>query len=198
MMEQDDKESSYRAKIILLKDEGYTVPEIRIATNHHDVNIRKWIRRLNERGVWGISSKIHRHKSIRITLDKEKRIIEIATKNPRDCYGLPFSTWSLGVLAGYVSRDLKLVDSVSHTEIRNIFLKHGIRYRQSKITLGNSQDPEYHLKKRGSKNYDTTLLQILSYSMKMRKDQSWPRRMVAPHGIPYNPRYQRSRRLKEC
>ena len=31
------------AKIILLKDERYTVSEIRMATNHHDVNIRKWI-----------------------------------------------------------------------------------------------------------------------------------------------------------
>ncbi len=38
----DDKEDGYRAKIILLKDEGYTVPEIRRATNHHDSsNIRK-------------------------------------------------------------------------------------------------------------------------------------------------------------
>ena len=31
----DDKEDGYRAKIILLKDEGYTVPEIRRVTNHH-------------------------------------------------------------------------------------------------------------------------------------------------------------------
>jgi hypothetical protein len=31
----DDKESGYRAKIILLKDEGYTVPEIRRAINYH-------------------------------------------------------------------------------------------------------------------------------------------------------------------
>jgi hypothetical protein len=31
----EDKESEYRAKIILLKDAGYTVPEIRKITNHH-------------------------------------------------------------------------------------------------------------------------------------------------------------------
>ena len=36
----EDTESGYRVKIILLKDEGYTGPEIRIATNHHDNNIR--------------------------------------------------------------------------------------------------------------------------------------------------------------
>jgi hypothetical protein len=39
----EDNETGYRAKIILLKDEGYIVPEIRKITNHHhDHNIRKW------------------------------------------------------------------------------------------------------------------------------------------------------------
>ena len=39
----EDTESGYRAKIILLKDDGYTVPQIRKIINHHDPNIRKWI-----------------------------------------------------------------------------------------------------------------------------------------------------------
>jgi hypothetical protein len=44
LMEEQDTGpdgSGYRANIILLKDEGYTVPEIRKITNHHDNNIRK-------------------------------------------------------------------------------------------------------------------------------------------------------------
>ena len=148
----DDKESGYRSKIILLKDEGYTVPEIRRATNHHDCNIRKWIHRFNEKGLDGISSKIHKHKPIKVTDDIEQKIIEIVTKNPRTDYGLPFSTWSLRVLAGFIIRDMHLLNSISHTEIRNILIKHGLKNRQSKNTLGSSQDPEYHLKKRGLKN----------------------------------------------
>ncbi len=149
IQEEDDKESSYRAKIILLKEKGYTVPEIRMAINHHDANIRKWIHRFNEKGIEGIISRKHMHKPIKISDNIEKKIVEIATKNPRDYYEIPFSTWSLRVLAGYISKELNLVDSISHTEIRNILLKHGLRYRQSKITIGNSTDPEYHLKKRG-------------------------------------------------
>jgi transposase len=152
MIERDDEESSYRAKIILLKDEGYTVPEIRMATNHHDINLRRWIHRFNEKGIDGIISRKHMHKSIKISDNIEKKIVEIAVKNPRDCYHLSFSTWSLRVLAGYISKELKLVDSISHTEIRKILLKHGIRYRQSKVTLGDSMDPEYHLKKRELEN----------------------------------------------
>ncbi len=46
LMLDEDSEAGYRAKIILLKDEGYTVPQIRKLTNHHDNNIRKWIHSL--------------------------------------------------------------------------------------------------------------------------------------------------------
>jgi hypothetical protein len=56
----EDTEAEYRAKIILLKDDGYTVPEIRRATNHHDSNII--IHRFNEKGLDGIVSMIHEHK----------------------------------------------------------------------------------------------------------------------------------------
>lgn len=152
LMLDEDTEAGYRAKIILLKDDGYTVPEIRRATNHHDSNIRKWIHRFNEKGLDGIVSKIHEHKPIKITNDIEKRIVEIVTNNPRIDYGLPFSTWSLRVLAGFITKEINLVESISHTQIRNIILKHGVKWRNSKIILGTSLDPEYHLKKRESKN----------------------------------------------
>jgi len=74
MQDGGDEESSYRAKIILLKNEGYTVPEIRMAINHHDVNIRKWIHRFNEQGVEGIISRIHKYRSIKVTAEIEKRL----------------------------------------------------------------------------------------------------------------------------
>ena len=66
-------ESGYRAKIILLKDEGYIVPEIRIATNHHDNNIRKWIHRFNEKGIDDIASKKHNHKQHKFDKDMEEK-----------------------------------------------------------------------------------------------------------------------------
>jgi transposase len=109
----EDTETGYRAKIILLKDAGFTVPEIRRAINHHDSNIRKWIHRFNAKGIDGIVSKIHKHKPIKITDDTEKMVVEIATKNSRKDYGVSFSTWSLRrVLAGYISKELNLVDRI--------------------------------------------------------------------------------------
>jgi hypothetical protein len=75
----EDKESGYRAKIILLKDEGYTVPQIRKITNHHDHNIRKWIHRFNEKGIDGIISKKHNHKQHKFDKYIEKKIVDIAS-----------------------------------------------------------------------------------------------------------------------
>src|SRR6476659_8962720 len=94
-------ESGYRTKIILLKDEGYTVPQIRKITNHHDHSIRKWIHRFNEKGIDGIISKKHSHKQHKFDKDIEKKIVNIASSNPRPC-DLGFSIWSLGVLAGFI------------------------------------------------------------------------------------------------
>jgi hypothetical protein len=90
LMMLEDKESGYRAKIILLKDEGYTVPQIRKITNHHDINIRKWIHRFNEKGIDGIVSKKHNHKQHKFDNDIEKQIVETANSNPRIGYGSNF------------------------------------------------------------------------------------------------------------
>ena len=122
----EDAKSVYRAKIILLKDEGYTVPEIRKITNHHENNIRKWVHRFNEKGIDGIMSKKHDHKQYKFDDNIEKKIVDITSSNPR-LIGLGFSTWSLCVLAGFLMYDLKMVDKTSHSEIRNILLKHRIK-----------------------------------------------------------------------
>ena len=95
MLIEDNPDCGIGLKFILLIDDGYTVPEIRKITNHHDNNIRKWIHRFNEKGIEGIISKIHKHKPIKFTDSVERQIVEIPSKNPRKHYGLPFSTWSL-------------------------------------------------------------------------------------------------------
>ena len=99
-MLDNDAESGYRAKMILLRDEEYTIHKIKRITNHHYNNIRKWIHRFNEKGIDGIVSKKHVRNVHKITEDIERKIVEISTNDPRKKYKLKFSTWSLGVLAG--------------------------------------------------------------------------------------------------
>src|SRR6478735_1345472 len=122
----EDKDSGYRAKIILLKDEGNTVPQIRKLTNHHDNNIRKWIHRFNEKGIDGIISKKHNHKQHKFDNNIEKQIVDIASSNPRS-FDLGFSIWSLRILAGFLMDNLK--------------------WRKSKTVLSKNNDSEYVLKK---------------------------------------------------
>lgn len=144
----NDTDSDYRAQIIR---EGYTVGGIRRQTNHHDNNIRKWIHRFNSHGIDGIVSRKHNHTAPKTTDDIEKEIVRIASVNPRKL-GLKFSTWSLRVLVGYIM-EKRVVNSISHAEIRNVLLKHGIEWRHSKTVFGTkSRGPEYNLKKahRGS------------------------------------------------
>jgi superfamily II DNA or RNA helicase len=96
----------YRIKIILLANDGYTVPEIREMTNTYDKTLRKWIHKFNNEGTEGLFTKIDYSPMIKIDNDARKEIVKIASTNPRDL-GLKFSTWSLRSLAGYLTKEDK-------------------------------------------------------------------------------------------
>jgi hypothetical protein len=103
--------------------------------------------RFKEKGIDGITSKKHNHKQHKFTNVLEKQIVDIASVNPRS-FGLGFATWSLRVMAGFLMYDIKLMDRISHYEIRNTLLKRKIKYRKFKAVLSNkSNDLEYTLKK---------------------------------------------------
>lgn len=141
----EDEKIGYRAKIILLSNEGYTVPEIREMTNHHDVNIRKWIHRFNENGIVEIKTKRKESNGEQgFTEEQRGKVIEIVKIPPRSI-GLKFGTWSLRKLAWYLV-NRKIVNKISHEEIRQILLENNIRFRRSKRVM-HSTDPEYALKK---------------------------------------------------
>lgn len=145
-------EIKYRIKIILLANDGYTVPEIREMTNIYDKTIRKWIHKFNEMNIDGLFTKIDYSHTVKIDNDTRKEIVKIASTNPRDL-GLKFSTWSLRSLAGYLIKDKKIIKhGISHTRIKEILNESKIEWRNSKTVLGKSRDPEYELKKRGLKN----------------------------------------------
>ena len=145
-------EIKYRIKIVLLASEGYTVPEIREMTNIYDRTIRKWIHKFNDNGIEGLFTKIDYSPMVKIDNDARKEIVKIASTNPRDL-GLKFSTWSLRSLAGYLTKDKKIVKhGISHTRIKEILNESKIEWRNSKTILGKSRDPEYELKKIGLKN----------------------------------------------
>ena len=131
-----NQEIKYRIKIVLLASDGYTVPEIREMTNTYDKTIRKWIHKFNNEGTEGLFTKIDYSPMIKIDNDARKEIVKIASTNPRDLR-LKFSTWSLRSLAGYLTRDNKIVkQGISHTRIKEILNESKIEWRNSKTVLG--------------------------------------------------------------
>ena len=59
----------------------------------------------------------------------------------------------------------KIINSISHTEVKNVLVKHGIEWRNSKTILGKSRDPEYELKKNRIEElrYNTSSDSVLLY-----------------------------------
>ena len=136
----------YRAKIVLLAGDGYTVPEIREMTNIYDKTIRKWIHRFNDYGVKGIFTQMDYSGMIKITDKARDEILRMSSISPRQI-GLKFSTWSLRSIAGYVKEKKLIKDGISHTAIRDILIQHGVEWGHSKTVLGKSKNPNYDLKK---------------------------------------------------
>lgn len=120
MLVDDDPESDHRAKIILLKDDGYAVPEIRRITNHHDNNIRKWIHRFNEQGTGGIISRKHTRNAHKFTDDVERKIVDISLKKSTKILWIGIFYMVFTYNACFLMDEIKLVNSISHTESRNI------------------------------------------------------------------------------
>ena len=112
--------------------------------------------RLNQQGTDGVTSKKRNHKQHRFTDEMEKKMADMAASaNPRTAHGLGFPTWSLRVLSGFLMHDLRMMDRISHAEVRNILLKHGIKWRKPKAVFPKSNDPEYALKKSTFNNQGT-------------------------------------------
>jgi transposase len=117
----------HRAKVVLLSREGYRVPEIGTLVGAHPANLRKWIRRFNERGCDGLKTVRSGGRKRRFSSRQRAQIVELAMKRPRDL-GLRFSRWTLHKLAEQASAR-GLVDRISHECVRQILQDAECDYR---------------------------------------------------------------------
>ena len=69
----------------------------------------------------------------KFTDDIERKIDDISSRNLRKYYGLEIFYMVSTYTCWLFMYEVKLVNSISHTEIRNILLKHRIKWRHSKI-----------------------------------------------------------------
>ena len=158
----ENRKLGYRAKIILLSWQGYSVNEIERMVNLHAVNVRKWIRRFNKEGVKALVKEEKSHP--KFSERARNRMAELALKRPSEL-GLPFNNWSLTKLRDYLVKK-RVVSSISIEQIRRVLRSKGIKLRVNRRKLI-SRDPEYRAKKAIiSQLYDKPNSRILCFDVK--------------------------------
>jgi transposase len=150
MKETRNKEEYRRASAIKQKLEG--LPYRTIARNL-DVNYRNvynWIQEYKGYGLDGIRSKRNNAGRIpKISSDKNKKMIkEIISKSPRT-FGYLKNTWSIRLLATYLTTILRM--NVSPMQTWRIVHDLGIVSRRPKLALEHAED--YEKKKKIVDNY---------------------------------------------
>jgi transposase len=145
-----NKEEYRRASAVKQKAEG--LPYRTIAKNV-DVNYRNvynWIKEYKEYGLDGIKSKRNNAGRIpKISSDKNKQIIkEVILKSPTT-FGYLKNTWSIRLLAAYLTTVLGM--NVSSMQTWRIVHDLGIVSRRPKLALEHAED--YEKKKKTIDNY---------------------------------------------
>jgi transposase len=150
MKETKSKEEYRRASAVKQKLEG--IPYRTIAKNM-DVNYRNvynWIQEYKEYGLDGIRSKRKNAGRIpKISSDKNKQMIkEIISKSPTT-FGYLKNTWSIRLLAAYLTTQLGM--NVSPMQTWRIVHSLGIVSKRPKLALKHAED--YERKKKTIDNY---------------------------------------------
>ena len=156
-----NKEEYRRASAVKQKLEG--LPYRTIATNL-DVNYRNvynWIKEYKEYGLNGIRSKRNNAGRIpKISSDKNKQMIkEIISKSPTT-FGYLKNTWSIRLLATYLTAILKM--NVSPMQTWRIVHDLGIVSKRPKLELEHGED--YEKKKKIVDNYKRVAAALLKKS----------------------------------
>lgn len=132
-----------RAQGILFWHRGRTQAEAAELLGVEERTVRYWARRYREKGPEGLRRKRRRYHKPKMTEEREKRLIEVVRQTPESA-GREGNQWNCSLLSDWMEETFQV--RVSEEWIRQILLKHGLRFRRAKLKL-TSPDPEYAQKK---------------------------------------------------
>lgn len=148
LLDHPDPQVHRRAKAVLLSAEGYSANQLVSRVNLTAKSIRKWISRFNREGVAGL---VKQPKSPgrkpTFTPAQRQKMVALALTPPQSL-GQPFTTWSLDKLVAQLYRVEKI--RISKSWLSQILKGQGLSPQQAKTWI-TSPDPDYALKKNGSK-----------------------------------------------
>lgn len=149
LLDHPDPQIPKRAKAVLLSAQGYSANEMVPVVNLTAKSIRKWLRRFNEEGVEGlIRERTSPGRPRTFSPEQRERMVELALTPPQ-ALGKPFTTWSLAKLREHLAEEEGI--RISLGGLWKILKEGGLSLQKAQRWI-QSPDPEYALKKSGSRS----------------------------------------------
>lgn len=128
-----------RATVVLASAQGQKVSVIAKLVQTSEDRVREMIHNFNEAGMDSLFPKWSEGRPATFTPKVKARICRIARARPEK-FGLPFSTWSLDKLRGYLV-ERGVVKAISKERLRQILAQEDITFQKTK-SWKESPDPE--------------------------------------------------------
>ena len=137
-----------RARVVWRAGRGETPPAIAAALGLDAETVRRRLRRFNAEGLAALEDRHRSGRPATYSPDEVAAVIAAALTSPRSL-DLPFASWTLDRLAGYL-REQKGI-AMRRSRIDEILLKEGLRWRRQETWFGERVDPEFAEKRGGSR-----------------------------------------------
>jgi transposase len=138
-----DRSPASRARMVLLRDEGRSTPEIADIMKTSTTTVRNWLRRYDEEGLAGLEDRVSQGMPWLVSGRDRARILALTQQTPPEETGL--SRWTSRELAMYLAREEGIY--VSHDFIAELWKDSGIKpHRRRNFKL--SADPHFDPKMR--------------------------------------------------
>lgn len=119
-----NRDESWRAKVILLSAEGRTTAEISKSLGFHQSNVKKWIKKFNSEGPEGLAVRKRGPREgpkPRFTSHQVRRILELSETDPA-ALGYSFPRWTTQKLAS-AAVERGIVQRISHVTVRQMLMR---------------------------------------------------------------------------
>ena len=137
-----------RARIIWYASQGQSAPAIAEQLRLDADTARGWIRRFNAEGLAGLEDRPRAGRPPTYSPEQVAEVVAAALTAP-ETLGLPFACWTLDRLAAYLDEHRRI--PIRRSRIDEILRAEGLRWRRHESWFGERVDPEFAVKRGGSR-----------------------------------------------
>jgi transposase len=132
-----------RAQAIWFSSQGQPVREIAKLLSVSERSVRSWLAAWRKEGLDGLRDKAIPGRSPSLSPEQAAEMVEVTRQSPASV-GLDGHTWNCRLLSEWVDDTFHV--RLSDEWVRQLMLRHGMRFRRPKLVL-TSPDPDYARKK---------------------------------------------------